>query len=219
MPKVSVSQLVEDFDLYPRTSVSDIYINELAEALRAGMVLPPIWVDKESKRIVDGLHRSRAHAKVFGPDAKINVQWKQYESEGELLADAIATNANHGRRMCKKDIVRCAHLGGKHGLTLEAVASLANLTPEKLEGLVADRTGYTEDGEPVPLVAGLQHLSGKKLTKLQRKANRNGFGNVNFFAKRLADLLEANAMDLTSDKLVAELMRLRNILNQVFEEA
>lgn len=215
MSKIAVAELVEDFALYPRMTISDVYVNELAEALRSGKTFPPVAADKTSKRIVDGLHRVRAYIKIFGADYEIDVDWQEYESEAALFADAIARNAEHGRRMCKKDFVRCVHLGEKFGFDTEYIATLAGLTIEKMEKLTVARTAYAENGTPLVLGAGLYHLAGKTLTTAQQKANRQGFGNVLFYAGRLADLLEANALDLSNEKIVAELTRLKTVLEKV----
>lgn len=215
MSKIVVTELVEDFALYPRMAVSDVYVNELAEVLRSGKTLPPIVACKASKRIVDGFHRVRAYVKVFGADYKVNVRWQEYPDEAALFADAIARNAEHGRRMCKKDFVRCVHKGETFGFDTEYIATLAGLTTEKLEKLTVARTAYAENGTPLVLGAGLYHLAGKTLTKAQRKANRKGFGNVMFYAGRLADLLEADALDLSNEKMVAELTRLKAVLERV----
>jgi len=67
MVKVALADLVLDYELYPRVRLSDMYVAELAEALRSGVVLPPVVVDRASNRVVDGFHRVKAHCGFSSP--------------------------------------------------------------------------------------------------------------------------------------------------------
>lgn len=215
MAKVPISDLVMDFEIYPRVDTSDIYIAELAEALRSGAVLPPVIADKASKRLVDGFHRVKAHTRVFGADGKITVQWRSYESEAELVSEAIRLNGKHGRRLSKVDCVRCAHIGNRSGLQIEAIASLLGLTTEKLTGLVASRSPSPNSDEVI-LRPDMAHLAGTRLTAAQKKIVARGGGNkATFYARRLAELLEAEALDLSSATLRTALERLRSVLSKI----
>src|SRR5688572_13414948 len=60
METIKASELVEDFDLYPRGDVDGTHVLSLVQALEAGVELPPIIACKKTKRIVDGFHRRRA---------------------------------------------------------------------------------------------------------------------------------------------------------------
>lgn len=58
-------------------------MRQLAESLQAGATLPPIVVERETSRVVDGFHRVEAHRRVYGREAMIEVIEKEYASEGE----------------------------------------------------------------------------------------------------------------------------------------
>ena len=100
MPTVKATELVQDYDLYPRAQVDGYHVREIAEALEAGVSMPPVIAEKGTKRVVDGFHRIRAAQKIHGATAKIEVVFKVYGSEAELFREAMRLNADHGRNLC-----------------------------------------------------------------------------------------------------------------------
>jgi len=223
MAKVLVADLVLDYEVYPRVKLSSMYVGDLARALESGTVLPPIIACRTSKRVVDGFHRVKAYLRVFGNTAKIAVKWKNYETEADLFSDAIKLNGDHGRRLSKVDYVRCVQIAERHGIELEEVAPFVGLTEERLDKIVADRTGYVitigKDGEeirsPVILPPDCTDKAGSHLSAQQAAAARRGGSNkATFYANRLAELLEADILDLTRGNLRSALVRLREVLDE-----
>lgn len=158
--------------VYPRHSVDDTHVNALAMALRAGVTLPPVVADLKSKRIVDGWHRVRAYRKVVGPQAAIDVDLRSYKSEADLLSDAVALNASHGRRLDRVDQVRAIHLLETAGVQRERIALVLHVPPARVEQLrvriaVVERD-YDGEVETIALKRPVMHLAGTELTKEQR---------------------------------------------------
>src|SRR5208283_55156 len=60
MKKIALSELILDPEIYPRAEVSSMNVSSIKNALRAGITLPPIIIDKKSRRIIDGAHRVTA---------------------------------------------------------------------------------------------------------------------------------------------------------------
>ena len=110
-----VSELLMDEKLYPRHHVDMMHVRTLQEALRAGIVLPPIVVDSGSKRVTDGWHRLRATEAEYGAEAQIMCELVDYASEAEMVRDAVARNANHGRMLSMYDKARCVLMMKKYG--------------------------------------------------------------------------------------------------------
>lgn len=109
LTKMSASDLVEDYSLYPRHAVDGSHIAELARAMEAGAFDAkrfPVVVDRATLRVVDGFHRERAWKRVYGDGAQIEVELRDYTDEAALVRDAVSLNSNHGRRLDKQDRTR-----------------------------------------------------------------------------------------------------------------
>jgi len=133
---VKLSELIEDFDIYPRHSVDSAYVSELARAIQADVTLPLARVDKKTKRIVDGFHRVRAWRKVLGRGGEIEVDLRTYGSEQDLLKEAIELNAAHGRKLDQQDRSRSALLLERHGVTVKEIAVVLRTTEQRVQELI-----------------------------------------------------------------------------------
>jgi hypothetical protein len=132
---VPLAQLLEDMSVYPRHTVDDVYVSQLAEALRAGANLPLVVAEASSKRIVDGWHRVRAYRKVLGAEGVIDVDLRTFKDEAELLLAAISMNAAHGRKLDRIDQVRSVLLAQEAGVAAPRIALALNITPARVETL------------------------------------------------------------------------------------
>jgi hypothetical protein len=208
-------ELVEDFAIYPRNDIDDYYVGQLAEAIRAGAVLPPVVADRASKRIVDGFNRRRALLRVEGADAQIAVMLHRYPDEAAMVADAMRLNSMHGRRLAAFDQIRCISLAERFGISRDDLPGLLNITKVRLEKL-SDRR--TLDGSPLKLT--MSHLSGAILTPAQQEFNRKAAGGKSgaWYLRQVIALLEADALDRSDEQVTAALDRLRALLCQAEEE-
>lgn len=215
--KVKVSKLVLDYTLYPREQIQAYHVSQIAEALEAGTVLPPIVVDRKSKRVTDGFHRARAYRKVFGKDAEAPVVFKDYESEAEMFVDAIVLNAAHGRNLTPYDRARCIAMAEELSMAPDEVARALNMTVESLGELKAERLAYFH-AKPIVLKRTSAHLAGEELTEEQMEYNRRAGGmNQDFYINQLIGMLEADTADLENEKVVRGLKRLRELLDKALE--
>jgi hypothetical protein len=212
--KVKASKLVLDYTLYPREQIQSYHVGQIAEALEAGTVLPPIVVDRKSQRITDGFHRVKAYRKVFGKDAQIPAVFKDYESEAEMFADAIVLNAAHGKNLTPYDRARCIARAEELNMAPDEVARALNMTVESLGELKAERLAYFH-AKPIVLKRTTAHLAGEELTDDQMEYNRRSGGmNQDFYINQLIGMLEADAVDWESEKVVGALKRLKELLDK-----
>ena len=107
MRKIAIAELVLDFSIYPRMDVDGQHVHYLCEAYRAGVELPPLVIDKKSKRVIDGFHRVRMYQREEDEAFKAPVVEKTYPSESAILLDAIRYNASHGRTLTQHDRAHC----------------------------------------------------------------------------------------------------------------
>lgn len=211
---VLASALVLDFTLYPRVSVDPQHVSYIMEAMRAGAAFPPVIVDKKSKRVIDGFHRIKAALRV-NPDAKIAVEWKSYRNEQEMLLEAVELNAGHGRMLAMYDRTRCVVLADALGIDPARIATALHLTVERVTELRTTRTA-SAGGEIVPLKRTLLHMTGKRLSKAQEKAQEKLSGmNQVFYANQLITLIEADLLDTENPVLMGALGKLYGLLKKV----
>lgn len=215
MKTLKAAELVLDFSLYPRNNVDSHNIKNLIDALAAGEPLPPVVIDKKSKRVVDGFHRVKAYLKFLGDEAKIEVIEKTYKSDAQLFVDAMRYNATHGCKLDPCDRTHCLLLAESLNIPLDQVAGALHTTVDKLAALRADRTA-TSNGLTVPLKRTVRAFAGKKLTKRQQEANVRLSGmNQQFYANQLIELIESEMLDLENENLMMALKKLHELLEGV----
>ncbi len=208
---VAASTLVEDLDFYPRASVDATHVADIVRAMEAGIKLPPVVADRESKRLADGWHRRRAALKLLGPTAEIEVFWQDYANDAELYEDAVQRNADHGRKLTTYDHVRIAIRSRELGMPPTRIAAILHRTEAYVDH-ISVRVAQTTDGETIALKRPMVRLAGTTLTPQQESMNRRSSGwSVGYHAQQLIGHLEANTIELTPE-LIATLVQLRELL-------
>ncbi len=211
--KIKISKLVLDYNIYPRAEIKAFSVNQMVEAMEAGAILPPIKVDKKSKRVVDGFHRVRAYQKMHGPEAEIPAELKEYASEADMFAEAMALNVVHGSNLTPFDKARCLAKAEELKIETPLVARALNMTVESLSDLKASRLGYFQ-AKPIVLKRTLVHLAGEDLTEKQIEYNRQAGGMpCTFYINQLIAMLEAEAIEWKNEKVVYGLKRLHDLLD------
>lgn len=212
MRKMKVSELVLDFDLYPRASIDTHHAAEMSHAVAAGSVLPPIVIDKKSKRIVDGFHRQRVYSRLFGEDYEVDVVEKSYKNDGELFLDAIRYNAAHGLRMDTSDKTKCILRAKELHVDADMLATALHIDPKRIGELTTTRTA-SSGGLAVVLKRTNQHMAGRKLTKAQVQANENSSGmHQVFYVNQLIDLIESGLLNTSDEKMMTRLQKLGELI-------
>jgi hypothetical protein len=221
MKKLKASELVEDFDLYPRGDVSDQHVHTLAIALEAGTELPPIIIETKTHRIVDGFHRRRAHMKVHGSNVLVDVIEKSYRTPGELFLEAAQLNSAHGMHLQHWDYARVRIKAQGLGVDDISVAKALHITVERLEKITATRIGKISPRVKIPLKRPMRHLAGKTLSEEQVEAQKKLSGQDQvFMIRQVIALLENNgaALDREDHRVMAALEKLQELLEARLEK-
>lgn len=214
MKKYPVSELVFDFDLYPRGDVDSHHVGEIAEAISSGASMPPVVIDAKSKRVSDGFHRCRAYRRLYGESHEVECIEKDYRNDKELFLDAMRYNAAHGRALTQHDKVHCLLLAEKLKISSAMVAQALNITTDRIGQLRADRVGKV-GGSPIALKQTIRHMSGKALTSEQAAANEKLSGmNQLFYVNQIIMLIENDLIDTSNDDLMGGLERLHGMLGR-----
>lgn len=217
-----LAELVEDMAIYPRHAVDESHVSKLCKALEAGETLPPVVADEQSKKLTDGWHRTRAYRRVLGAGGVIDVELRQYKNDGEMLLDAIAMNASHGRALDKVDTVRCVVLAQKAGIEIARIAVALKQTVNEVQKLTV-RVATVPSGSPgtipgtvqVALKRPVQHLVGSQLTKEQAKAQASVPGtSYLLLAHQLYDAIHLGLANQADGRLMEALRKLRDELNR-----
>jgi len=219
--KMKAIELVFDWNLWPRQSVQRLDSTNLARmkaSLRAGFSLPPIVVNKKDYRIVDGFHRTKSYLSVFGDEAEVDVIFKKYKNDTEMLLEAGSLNAYQGQTLSPKDkahfILKCRRMK----IPPIAIAQALHIDVKMMKEFVEKRSAKTQSGEVIPLAAGARNLAGKVLTDTQEHFARTANGCIpEMYISMLMNALRADAIEFT-EKTIKKLRELENAIDLFLEE-
>ena len=216
--QVKAVELVLDWNLWPRHEASGLdstNVKHMREALRAGISLPPVIVNADDLRVIDGFHRTRAHLQEFGDDAKMRVDMRVYESEADMFQDSIKYNAVHGLPLSPRDRAHAILKARKLKIPMSAIAMSLGMTESAMKKFLEKKTATSPSGETVALPNGARELAGKKLNDEEMHYVNHTNGNIPIMhASMLINALRAEAFELT-DNAREKLAELRDLIDEV----
>jgi len=213
---MKAAEIILDYNLYPRNNIDSHNVRTLVDAMAAGAVIPPVVIDRKSKRAVDGFHRVLATLKKDGPDAEIEVVEKTYKNEAALFIDAARLNSCHGARLDPCDRTHCMIVAERLSIPLEAMAEALHMPADKLGALHNGRTAITAGGLTIPLKRTNQHMAGKRLNQSQIEANDRSSGMRQvFYVNQVIDLIEAKLLNQEDENLLDRLRHLHGLLESL----
>src|SRR5687768_7668006 len=101
MSEIALSQIVFDDTIYPRAEWSARTVARYAEALAAGEVFPSIVLERGTNRLLDGMHRARAHQAAERDT--IQVEYHEIPAGVPAKLYAASLSAKHGDRITGED--------------------------------------------------------------------------------------------------------------------
>ena len=212
MRTMKAAELVLDFDLYPRNNLDAHNVRCIQEAMALGVELPPVIIERKTKRVVDGFHRVRAKLKQ-DPNGELQVIEKTYKNDADMFLDAMRYNATHGARLDPCDRTRCVLIAERLSIPMDAVAGALHVSEDKLGDLRNTRTATTRAGLTIPIKRTMQHMAGRRFTKAQCEANNRSSGmNQVFYVNQLVDLIESGLLNKEDEKLIERLQHLHGLL-------
>lgn len=212
-----VAALVEDMELYPRSTVDAHNVAKMRESIRAGVKLDPIIADAKTKVVSDGFHRRRAILAELGPDADHFVVFRDYANRQDILLDSAKINDRHGLRLSESERVQFAVRAQELGISTERIAEVLSVMVDTVSNWMVKRVGTEKISlgryQKVALKPSMRHLAGSELTHEQVEANSAVAGNrLSFMAKQVRILVESDSVDWTNEPSVKELVRLHKVL-------
>ena len=221
MLKMALAKMVYDPGLYPRMTIDAVNIRRMVEALQAGEELPPILLDKQTNRIVDGVHRWHAYRRFYDDDSiEVPATTQSYKSERAIYVDAVSLNARHGLGLEPQDQVKVLLTARELGITPVEIARALAMPVERLER-VETRIGMGPDGKPVIIKPAMApKFTGRRLNKRQMATNNALSGNLaGYYLRMTIQLLESDSLDWTDTRIVALVERLRTALAKMAKAA
>ena len=105
---VTLEDIVWDPSVYPRQKTDSGTIDRYADALRAGATFPPIILEAESSRLLDGKHRVEAYRKVESEDggkpSDVRAEWHVVPEGMSARYYAATLSAGHGIRISNAEL-------------------------------------------------------------------------------------------------------------------
>ncbi|GEM_PF-1436734 len=103
---LAVATVIFDETIYPRAKWSQATVNRYAEALNAGDEFPPIVLEPESNRLLDGMHRLQAHKQALRNE--IAVVWQPIPDGVPPRLFTASLSARHGDRLTGEELRQIA---------------------------------------------------------------------------------------------------------------
>jgi hypothetical protein len=211
-----VASLVLDESIYPRSVISENRVSRLAESMRAGAVMPALIAEKEKRRLIDGVHRSRAYLRVLGPEAEAPVEWRTYTDDKAAFADAALLNAVHGEPLSSFDLAHCLEVARRLDIPDGELPAVLSLTVAKVEQMRSERFGTGPNGEQVLLKRSSRHLAGHALSTKQVAGNAQASGmKLVFHVNQIVNALENGLVDPGDTAIMVRLRRLCELIDRL----
>lgn len=212
---VQFSQLVFNTELYPRPAINPENVSSLIEAMKSGAVLPPIHVWRKNFWVSDGWHRSEAYHRRLGENAEIPCEFHDYADEREFLLDSARLNM-HGLKLTTHDKTRLRKLCDQFSISVDAMASVLNMTVDKFNGLKINRMAVSISGAQVALKRNTAHLANRTLSERQVEGNRRAPGGSQVGqVQQLITSITHDILNLENRTLLERLLILRQLLNDM----
>ena len=214
--KIGLASIIVDETIYPRHKISAGNVAILKEALRSGATFPPIILDMKTKKVIDGWHRIEAVRSVYGEEAKIEAEERDYSSKQDMVFDAIHLNAIQGYKLTTWDRVRSIVLLSELNADEERIQKALGITKEKLDKLM-ERIANGPTGEKIALKGSMKDFGGKKINAAQEEYNAGpGPGlSISVLLAQIIRALEADVIDLHNERIAGQFHR----IIELYEEA
>lgn len=135
---IATASVVLDEAIYPRVAVTTTTVNRYAEALNAGDEFPPITLENGTDRLLDGMHRLRAHEQAGR--SSISATWVDIPDGVPARLFAASLSARHGDRLSGDELKTIAReiAEQRPDFDIQTIARYAGVTRQTVSKWVAD---------------------------------------------------------------------------------
>lgn len=145
MTTITVSEVVYDPTIYPRAEWSQATVNRYAEAIEAGDAFPPIVLEVDTNRLLDGMHRWQAHKQALKDE--IDVVWQEIPEGVPAKLYAASLSARHGDRLKGEELREIAReiAEANPDYDLKTIAKYSSVTRQTVSKWVGDIVEHRRD--------------------------------------------------------------------------
>lgn len=138
MTDLQINEIVFDQAIYPRTEWSQATVNRYAEAINAGDEFPPIVLEADTNRLLDGMHRWQAHKQALKDT--IRVVWQTVPDGVPIKLYAASLSAKHGDRIKGDELKAIAReiAEANPDYDLKTIAKYCGVTRQTISKWVGD---------------------------------------------------------------------------------
>jgi ParB-like chromosome segregation protein Spo0J len=138
LTSISVADVVFDETIYPRVEWSQSTVNRYAEAMTAGDQFPPIVLEPDTNRLLDGMHRWQASKQALRED--IAVVWQEIPANVPAKLFAASLSAKHGDRIKHDELKTIAREIAEENpdYDLKTIATYSGVTRQTISKWVGD---------------------------------------------------------------------------------
>lgn len=138
MTEIKISEVVFDPAIYPRIEWSQATVNRYAEAINAGDEFPPIALEADTNRLLDGMHRWQAHKQALKDT--IRVVWQTVPDGVPIKLYAASLSAKHGDRIKGEELKAIAReiAEANPDYDLKTIAKYCGVTRQTVSKWVGD---------------------------------------------------------------------------------
>lgn len=135
---LTLTEIIFDETIYPRAEWSQSTVNRYAEALNAGDEFPPIVLEADTNRLLDGKHRLEAHRQAIRDT--IRVVWQEVPEGIPAKLFAASLSAKHGDRIKGDELKLIAREIAEENpdYDLKTIASYSGVTRQTVSKWVGD---------------------------------------------------------------------------------
>lgn len=194
---LALDAIVYDSSIYPRAKHSVSTIDRYAEAMRAGDEFPPMIIEHETHRLLDGKHRLEAYRKIERKSAPVEIHTVPDGVPAKLYAASLS--ARHGDRLSNADLKQVVRdiYAADDTLSQKRVAQLLGVNEGTVSTFVSDilarrREERASKALRLSLLGWTQAQIAERLGVDERTLRRIG---QNFESKDLSGLLDSGHTD------------------------
>lgn len=210
--KVSIDDLKRDFGFYPRESVDYATVSRFMDAMRAGAKFPPLKIDANTGRIIDGFHRYGAYQQLGV--SMVEVIGAEPKSDAEFFFLAVSANKAHGLGYSHTDQLKIVKLAARLGLEREKIALAVALPIQKVEEMVRNIPNYKPNDQPQPIkfVNSVPPVSEGHWTKSTRQPKTDAISSSGFlfYCNQVIRFMRSDLCDVKDESILSKIRELES---------
>lgn len=206
--KVSIDDLKRDFAFYPREGVDYATVSRFMDAMRAGAKFPPLKIDANTGRIIDGFHRYGAYQQLGV--SMIEVIGAEPKNDAEFFFLAVSANKAHGLGYSYADQQKIVKLAARLGLQREKIALAVALPIQKVEEMTRNIPSFsaTEDKQPIKFNSGHAKSSPSTIRPIQPKNDAITSSGFLFYCNQVIRFMRSDLCDVNDQQIHSKIREL-----------